>query len=258
MISSPESGEEATFLGVSDYTTPGLLRWRSVTDVPLLIIAIASLPMLLLEVGRDELTTVDRVFLDSVNIVVLVAFAIDYIMEFSLARGKGRFVRGEWTSLLIVVAQALALVTALSGLGFLRVLRAGRAWRSIVVLARVFAIGGIAAKEGRSILRRHAASFALGAAGMTWLTSAVAFTLVEDVGENGRLHSFFDALWWSSTTITTVGYGDVFPITTAGRLVGVITMGVGISAFAVVTAKVAEFLVHTSVEDEETSRDQVS
>lgn len=118
--------------------------------------------------------------------------------------------------------------------------------------------GGIAAKEGRSVLRRHAASFALGAAGMTWLTSAVAFTLVEDVGENGRLHSFFDALWWSSTTITTVGYGDVFPITTAGRLVGVITMGVGISAFAVVTAKVAEFLVHTSVEDEETSRDQVS
>lgn len=82
---------------------------------------------------------------------------------------------------------------------------------------------------------------------MTWLTSAVAFTLVEDVGENGRLHSFFDALWWSSTTITTVGYGDVFPITTAGRLVGVVTMGVGISAFAVVTAKVAEFLVHTSV-----------
>ncbi len=143
---------------MGENTTPGLLRWRSLTDAPLLIIAIASLPMLLLEVRRAELTTIDRVFLDFVNIVVLVAFAIDYMVEFSLARGKGRFVRGEWASLLIVIAQALALVTALSGLGFLRVLRAGRVWRSIAVLARVFAIGGIAAKEGRSILRLHAAS----------------------------------------------------------------------------------------------------
>jgi voltage-gated potassium channel len=92
-------------------------------------------------------------------------------------------------------------------------------------------------------LRKHAASLALGAAGLTWLTAAAAFTLVEDVGVNGRLHSFFDGLWWATATITTVGYGDVFPITTAGRIIGGFTMVVGISTFAVVTAKVAEFLV---------------
>lgn len=57
------------------------------------------------------------------------------------------------------------------------------------------------------------------------------------------MHSFFDAAWWSASTITTVGYGDLAPVTAAGRLVGVFTMVVGISAFAVVTAKIAEFLV---------------
>lgn len=235
---------------MSDYSTPGLVRWRSLTDAPLLILAVGSLPLLLLELARNDLTRADRVFLDVVNVIVLVAFAVDYVVELLLARHKGQYVRGEWTSLLIVAAQALALVPSLTGFGVLRVLRAGRVWRSIAVLARVVAIGGAAATEGRSILRRHAAAFALGIAGMTWLTSAVAFTLVEDVGEDGRLHSFFDGLWWASTTITTVGYGDVFPVTTAGRLVGVVTMGVGISAFAVVTAKVAEFLVRTSREDE--------
>lgn len=230
--------------------TPGLARWRSLTDAPLLILAIGSLPVLLLEVARSELAHGDRIFLDIVNIVVLVAFAIDYVTEFVLASRKGPYVRGEWTSLLIVIAQALAVAPSLSAFGVLRVLRVGRAWRSIAVLARVVAISGAAAKQGRSILRRHAAGFALGIAGMTWLTAAVAFTLVEDVGEHGRLHSFFDGLWWASTTITTVGYGDVYPVTTAGRLVGVVTMGVGISAFAVVTAKVAEFLVRTSGQDE--------
>ncbi|HVF76638.1 MAG TPA: potassium channel family protein [Acidimicrobiales bacterium] len=86
-------------------------------------------------------------------------------------------------------------------------------------------------------------------AGLTWLTSAVGFTLAEDVGADGRVHSFFDALWWSSTTITTVGYGDVYPVTAAGRVIGAVTMVVGISTFAVVTAKVAEFLMRTGATD---------
>ena len=73
----------------------------------------------------------------------------------------------------------------------------------------------------------------------------MAFCLAEDVGEHGRVHSFFDALWWSTATITTVGYGDLFPITAAGRIVGGITMFVGISTFAIVTAKVAEILVRS-------------
>jgi voltage-gated potassium channel len=236
---------------VSDYSTPGLVRWRKLTDAPLLILAVGSLPLLLLELARSDLTRADKTFLDVVNVIVLVAFAVDYIVEFCVARPKGQYVRGEWTSLLIVAAQALALAPSLSGFGVLRILRAGRVWRSVAVLGRLVAIGGAAAKEGRTILRRHAAAFALGVAGMTWLTSAVGFTLVEDVGESGRLHSFFDGLWWSSTTITTVGYGDVYPVTTAGRLIGVVTMGVGISAFAVVTAKVAEFLVRTSRDDQQ-------
>ena len=227
----------------------GLERWRAATDMPLLVLAVASLPILLLELARTELPYSDQLFLDIVNVVVLVAFAADYVVEFRLAKGKRNYVRGEWTNLFIVVSQVMALAPALPGLGALRILRAGRAWRAIAVLARVLSIGGMAAREGRSILRKHAASFALGVAGLTWLTSAVVFTLVEDVGEGERLHSFFDALWWSTTTITTGGYGDVYPITAVGRIVGGLTMAVGISAFAVVTAKMAEFLVSSDTED---------
>jgi voltage-gated potassium channel len=232
------------------YGTPGLERWRRATDVPLLVLAIGSLPLLLLELVRQDLTDADRLFLDAVNVAVLVAFAVDYVVELALAGDRRRFVRAEWTSLLVVAAQVVALLPALTGFGVLRILRAGRLWRAVAAVARVVAIGGVAAREGRTILRRHAAGVALGAAGLPWLTSAVAFTLIEDVGEGGRLQSFFDALWWSSTTITTVGYGDVFPVTGPGRLVGGVTMGVGISTFAVVTAKVAEFLVRAGQEEE--------
>jgi hypothetical protein len=69
------------------------------------------------------------------------------------------------------------------------------------------------------------------------------FTVAEDVGVDGRVASFADALWWSLATITTVGYGDIYPVTTAGRIVGGFTMVIGISTFALVTAKIAQFLV---------------
>ncbi len=228
---------------MADYVTPSLERWRRYTDGPLIVLAVGSLPLLLLELARNRLSHADRVFLDIVNVVVLVAFAVDYVVEARLSRPTLSFIRSEWTSLVIVLAQTLALLPGLAGVGVFRVLRAGRVWRFLAVLARLAAIGGAVAADGKQTLRRHAAGFALGTAGLTWLSAAVGFTLAEDVGTDGRLHSFFDALWWSSTTITTVGYGDVYPVTAAGRIIGVFTMVVGISTFAIVTAKVAEFLV---------------
>jgi voltage-gated potassium channel len=106
----------------------------------------------------------------------------------------------------------------------------------------LLAIGGAAAVESRSSLRRNCGRIAVGAAGLTWLSAAAAFTLAEDVGQDGRISSFFVALWWATATITTVGYGDASSITAAGRIIGGVTTVVGISTFAFVTAKVAEWL----------------
>ncbi|MGD9797314.1 MAG: hypothetical protein AB7H43_13840 [Acidimicrobiia bacterium] len=69
---------------MADYLTDGLHRWRRVTDAPLLMLAIGTLPLLVLETTRSALTSGDRLFLDIVNVVVLVAFAVDYLVELTL------------------------------------------------------------------------------------------------------------------------------------------------------------------------------
>jgi voltage-gated potassium channel len=237
----------ATTHSETAYMTPSLARWRHWTDIPLLVLAIGSLPILALELASDDLVDIDRSFLEITNIIVLIAFALDYVVELHFARDRAAYARHEWTSALIVVTQALAVIPVLAPFGFVRVFRAGRALRVVVVALRIFAVGGIAAREGRQVLRRHAAAFALGLAGFTWITSAVLFTVVEDVGRHGRIDSFFDAVWWSLTTITTVGYGDLYPVTAEGRVIGGFTMIVGITTFAILTAKVAEFLVRGDV-----------
>lgn len=212
------------------------------------MIAIGSLPMLLLEFDRPTLLRSDRLLLDAVNVIVLAAFAIDYVVELALARQRSLYIRKEWTSLVIVLSQAMALLPGLAGFGILRVLRGARAVRAFAVIIRLVAIGGAAAREGRRLLVKRAARFALSMAALTWLTSATAFMLAENTDANGHAHSFGDALWWSISTITTVGYGDVFPVTAVGRVIAGATMLVGISTFAVVTAKVAEFLVRVDRE----------
>ena len=220
--------------------TSKLVTWRKWTDIPLLIIAIGSLPLLLLEIISHRLTSGDKTFLLIVNLTVFLAYAIDYVVEFLVTPEKGRYVRSEWSSLLIVIAQLFAILPAMSFLGFLR---GARALRVVSSFTRIIGISMASRSQGREILKKRATSFAFGLAGFTLITSAVGFTLAEDVGKDGRIQSFFDALWWSGATITTVGYGDIYPTTAAGRIIAIFTMLVGISTLAVVTARIAQFLI---------------
>jgi voltage-gated potassium channel len=220
--------------------SPRLATWRRRTDIPLLLMAVGSLPLLLLEIVANRLSDGDQRFLTGVNIAVFIAFAVDYVVELSVTHKRTTYVRTQWASLLIVISQFLALLPAL---GFLGILRGARALRIIGTLSRVIGIGAASKEQGRKFFKEKAASVAFGLSGFTLITSAVAFTIAEDVGDGRRVDSFFDSLWWSASTITTVGYGDIYPITAAGRIIAVFTMLIGVSTLAVVTARIAQFLL---------------
>lgn len=220
---------------------PELRRWRNATDALLTVLALGSLPLLLLHFIHGRLTHADRVMLFVVDVVVFAAFAVDYVVELALVRDKRTYVRSEWLNLLIVLAQLAAVLPALGVFG---IFRAARGARVVTTVARIVGIGVASTRrQGVDALRAQAVRLAFGLAGLTWITSAVAFTLAEDVGSGRRIGSFFDAMWWSAATITTVGYGDIYPITAVGRIIAVFTMLVGISTLAVVTARVAAFLI---------------
>ncbi len=224
------------------YGSARLAKWRDKTDVPLTALALGSLPILLLEFVSDRLNDNDRLLIIVVNILVFTAFLVDYLVELALAGERKNYVLHEWTSLLIVVSQGIALLPALGALGALRIFRA---LKPMIFLIRIISIGSAEAHELRRTIRTRAMSTALGVAGLVWITSAVAFTIVEEVGTGRRVDSFGDALWWSATTISTVGYGDVYPVTLIGRIIAVFTVIVGVSTFGVLTASIARALLRS-------------
>ena len=65
-------------------------------------------------------------------------------------------------------------------------------------------------------------------------------------GVNQNVNHFFDAFWWAFITLTSVGYGDIFPVTTEGRIIGMILTLFGMGLFSLVTAELATVLYRIS------------
>ncbi|HEX3793783.1 MAG TPA: ion channel [Acidimicrobiales bacterium] len=91
---------------------------------------------------------------------------------------------------------------------------------------------------------RHRSLFRvlLAAVGLLFL-GAWLVVLFENHAAGSNIHNYGDALWWAVVTVTTVGYGDRFPVSGGGRIVAVVLMMVGIGLIGVLTATVASFFV---------------
>lgn len=77
------------------------------------------------------------------------------------------------------------------------------------------------------------------------LIGTVVIFLIESPNEDSEIKTMLDAVWWTAATVTTVGYGDVVPITTVGRIIGVAFMFVGISILGIFISTIGTSLIKT-------------
>ena len=79
--------------------------------------------------------------------------------------------------------------------------------------------------------------------------AAVQITITERDVPTSNIKSFGDGLWWAVTTVTTVGYGDTYPVSTQGRIVGTALMIMGVALLGTITASIASNFNQTNSED---------
>lgn len=119
-------------------------------------------------------------------------------------------------------------------------LQAARAFR-LLRLLRLLRLGVLT----RRLLSTEGIRDAAVLAAMTVLGGGAAYSAVE----KGRHLSAWDGAWWAVVTVTTVGYGDTYPHTDAGRVVAIVVMLVGIGFIAILTAAAAERFLRAQREE---------
>jgi voltage-gated potassium channel len=158
---------------------------------------------------------------DLALLAVYCIFVADYAVRLYLADPRGKwFVRHLWELPVIV-------------LPFLRPLR---------LLSLAVVVNALQRAVGQTIRGKVIVYTACGAVAIVYAAS-LAILDVEGTRPESKIHTLGDALWWATTTVTTVGYGDLSPVTPMGKLVAVALMIGGIALVGSVTATLASWIV---------------
>ena len=159
--------------------------------------------------------------------VIWIFFAFDYFARLSIADDKRIFVR---KNLLDLAAVALP---------FLPLLRAIRALAAVTVLSR----------RNRGSRSQQVTTSVVTLAFATWFVAGLAVTEAERHIDGANIQGVGDGWWWAITTMATVGYGDTYPVSTQGRIVGTSLMIMGVALLGTITASIASNFNSTDSED---------
>lgn len=192
--------------------------------------------------------TVDTVFvlptetsslLNYIDNAICIFFFFEFCVRFYQAENKLQFMRWGWIDLL-------------SSIPMVDFLRAGRLLRLIRLLRIIRAF-----RSTRNLINHIFANKAKGAftsiatiAILLVIFCAIGILQVEN-DPNSNIKTAEDAIWWAYVTITTVGYGDKFPVTTEGRIIAAILMTAGVGLFGTFTAYIASWFVTDNKKDSE-------
>lgn len=197
----------------------------------MLVAALLVIPVIAIE--QSDAGDAWRQIASVANWAIWVAFAVELTVMLIVVRDRWGWVRSHLLEVVVVVLTPPFLPSSFQALRALRLLRLLRLLRVARYARRVFSLDGV----------RYAAILAA----LTAVGGGYAYSAIEH-GQDPP-PSVWDGTWWAVSTMTTVGYGDEFPVTTLGRIVAMALMLVGIGFIAILTGAIAERFLTGQIEE---------
>lgn len=228
-------------------TPPRQSPWHQRAEVAIQVLIVLSLVSFSLETLPDISPGWRRV-LQGFEVVCIAVFSVEYVFRVLAARPRRSYVLSFFG-----ITDLLAILPFYVGLGVdTRSVRAFRLFR----LFRVSKLARYSAAVRRfhralSIAKEEIILFLCATAILLYL-GAVGIHYFESAAQPEKFGSVFDCLWWGVATLTTVGYGDVYPITVGGKVFTFFLLLVGLGVISVPTGLVASALAKArQLEDSE-------
>jgi voltage-gated potassium channel len=217
-------------------------RFSAAVGLPLTVLALLWLPVVVVPLVVPLPADVASTF-NVIDYLVWAVYAAEYLVRLYLAPSRWRFFTHHLVDLAVV---ALPLLRPLRALRLLRLLN----------LARVGAVLANALTRARELFTHRGLNFVLlSVLGIIIVCSGLELAF-EQHASGSTIHNFGDALWWATVTVTTVGYGDMYPVSAGGRGVAVVLMLVGIGLIGVLTATVASYFIEEQADQERADLNQ--
>jgi voltage-gated potassium channel len=170
--------------------------------------------------------------LQTLDTLVCVLLLTDFVIRFYTAESKLAFLKWGW----------IDLIASIPNIPILRVGRLIRILRVIRLLRAIRATQKISSVLLKNKLQTGVASVVLTSFLLVMFCS-IGILICEQSDPDANIKTAGDAIWWSVSTITTVGYGDVYPVTAEGRILAMVLMVSGIGLFGILSGLAASFFV---------------
>jgi len=208
-------------------------RIEQVTKYPMAVLGLAWLALAIVVLSTDVDSSASTLLVGSF-FALWVIMLVEYLVRLVVTPDRPGYVRRRW------VEPATVLLPPLQG------------WH-VVGIEKMSLLLHEGELRVEAVLKHHSLFRVLIAAVVTLFVGAWLVLLFEEKAKGSNIHDYPDALWWAIVTVTTVGYGDRYPVTEGGRVVAAILMLVGIGLIGVLTATVASVFIkeHTDANKEE-------
>lgn len=222
------------------------LRVKENLDLPVAILALVLLGVIIVReffLLSSEISLV----LHILDWFIWVVFVFELTVLTSLSRNKLNYLVRHWYDVLIVIfppARIFRLIrlSYLENIGILVGKIIERLFGSENAVVRLIPLLFKTAHNIKKYFRSHKINYIFAVTIVIVLILGSLVVLIERDVPNARIHNIQDGVWWSIETITTVGYGDFFPVSSGGKIVAVVIMAFGITMFSLLTASLSSYL----------------